>query len=294
MRNKTFLRAANCFIVFTIVFYTCGWTLNPREIGPNLRKHFSAEEGYKSPLLPYIKLEGKMTQNQFFHLINNFSDTQKKTLFNSFAVKKGKEVTYVPSTAEITNAMHAVSRHWATRYFTDFNYHETVKWTARQMGVHKTECEYASTFQLEHRIFEKVFSQMWDKLSEEQRTQVLKEANLPSDWKSKTGYTVCSLISTTIAGGTIMASTMGFAFYILMAKTVVVAAAALGIGAATTITTISILTGPVGWGIALACWLPLIGKADVRKCAAFIMHVHATKIDELGKSGVDISKYLLK
>lgn len=295
MKHTLLFRLANCLMVAVVSIYTCGFTLNPFEIGRSLRsKYFPAPADYKDPLLPFIKCDKKVTQDDFFQLIANFDDEQKKTLWKSF---NKKELNYTPSTTELLNAMHAVSRHWATRPFTDFNYHETVKWTAEKLGIHKAVCDHATTFQLEHKICEHLFSQMWDKLTPSQKEQVLKEASLPAEYAQKSGAAICAAISATITTTAVTASAMGFAFYILMAKTVVVVAAAtLGVSAATTITTISLFCGPVGWavaGVAAVTTLSLIGRADVRKCAAFIIQIHMTKVNALGKSGENIGKYIL-
>ena len=283
-------------MVAIISIYTCGFTLNPVELG----KFFRGDKGPATIVTPdvkYIKLDKKVTQDEFFQLINNFSDTQKKELFNSFA-KKGKEINYVPSTEELINAMHAVSRHWSTRPFTDFNYHETVQWTAKKLGVPEVVCNYATTFQLEHKIFENLFSKMWDRLSVEDRAKVLKDAGMPEEWKNMSGAVVCTTIAAGITTASIAAATMGFAFYILMAKTVAVLAAALGgITVTTTISTIAILCGPVGWiigGTSLLGAAFFIGQADVSRCAAFIVRIHLTKIEALGKANVNISPYILQ
>ena len=288
MRNTFIFRSVNCFMVAVISICTCGFTLNPVELGKFFRRD-------KEPVIPdvkYIKLDKKVTQDEFFQLINNFSDTQKKELFNSFA-KKGKEINYVPSTEELINAMHAVSRHWSTRYFTDFNYHETVKWTAKELGVSKVECDCATTFQLEHKILENLFSKMWDRLSVEDRAKVLKDAEMPDEWKNKNGTAVCTTIATVIGTMSNNVAAASFAFYILMAKTIPTLTATLGGITATT----TIIAGPSGWINGLA-WVvvaaSLIGQADVSKCASFIARIHLTKIEALGKANVDISPYLLK
>ncbi len=296
MRKSILFRLANCFMVAIVSIYTCGFTWNPFELGKSMReKYFPAPEGYKDPLLPFIKLNKKVSQEEFYQLICKLDADQKKALWKSF---NKKELNHTPTETELLDAMHSASRHWATRPFTDFNYHETVKWTAQKLGVHKTVCNYATTFQLEHKICETLFEKMWDKLSQAQKEQIIKEANLPTEYAKKSGAAICAAITTAITTTSIAAATMGFAFYILMAKTVVIAAASVaGVSAATTISTISVFCGPVGWaiaGVALITALSLTGSADVSKCASFIIQVHMMKINALGKSGVDITPYILE
>lgn len=298
MRNSRFFRFINCVMIFVVAFYTCAWSINPRALGKNLREqYFPAEKGYVDPLLPYIKPEAKVTQQDFIALLYKMSDSQKNSIWNAVLSQK-KQSTKIPTADELVAEMHKASRHWVTVHFSDFNYHETVKWTAEKLGVHKAVCAAATTFQLEHLITEKVFEQVWDKLSVEQRKELVREVGLPEKYANMSGAVVCATITSTIAAGSIAVSTMGFAFYILMAKTVaVVAAAVLGIPVTQTITAISVLCGPVGWaiaGISAITGLTLLGRANVAKCASFIIQIHMIKIEALGKSKVDINRYLLK
>ena len=135
---------------------------------------------------------------------------------------------------------------------------------------------------------------MWDKLTQEQREKILEESGVaPSNigvYAALSGSGLIAAIGTS-------AAIMGFPFYILMAKTVAVAAATFGISVTTTITAISVLAGPIGWtiaGVGAAASLFLIGRADASKTAAFIIQTHIFKVLAMEKSGVDYKKYLLK
>ena len=90
---------------------------------------------------------------------------------------------------------------------------------------------------------------------------------------------------------------LGFSFYIIVAKTLVVVAAAIGIPAATTISVVAMLCGPIGWviaGTSAVIGLLLLGQPDAMKTAAFVIALHSVKATAMAKSGVDISKYVLK
>ena len=136
---------------------------------------------------------------------------------------------------------------------------------------------------------------MWDNLSEEEREKVLNEAGYKSS-------AVSGII--TMSGGAALAALCateaisGFAFYIVVAKTLTAAAGAVfGASAATTVSTIAIFCGPVGWaiaGVALTGGALLVGRADVERSIAFIVQIHYLKIDALKKLGVDPAKYYLE
>ena len=87
MRNTILFRSVSCLMAAIISIYSCGFTFNPVELG----NFFRRKNTPVTPEIKYIKLDKKVTQDDFFQLINNFSDEQKKELFNSFA-KKGKEI----------------------------------------------------------------------------------------------------------------------------------------------------------------------------------------------------------
>ena len=89
---------------------------------------------------------------------------------------------------------------------------------------------------------------------------------------------------------------MGFGFYIIVAKTIASAAAFLfGVNVATTIATVAMLCGPIGWTIATVSAMTgalLIGRTNVMKTASFIIALHSMKAVALAKSEIDISKYV--
>lgn len=256
-------------------------------------RYFPSEKHYQDPLLPYIKADQKITDTFFREFVEHLDMEQKKMLWEAVA---GKEADVYPTTAGLFREMTWASHHWATYPFKDFHYHETVQWAAKKLGIDNALCQQATTFQLEHLICEKLFEQMWDKLSENERTEVLKEAGLDHNLAKQSGAAVCTAISATLATGGVAAAAMGFSFYILMAKTVVVVAAMVGIPASATISAISVLCGPVGWVIAAVSAITagvLVGQANITKCVAMIVQVHMFKINALGKSRCSLEQYLV-
>ena len=299
LRNKTLNRCFSAFAIFLMMFHTCGWTIRPIIVTEKLKTKFfppKIEDGkiVKDPLLPFIFADKKISEKDFETFCDNLNAGQKANLWKAITgeIVSGEAV----ETSDIVKELHWASSHWITYRFKKFDYHDMVVWTAEKLDVPKEICEKATTFKLEHMICEKVFAQMWDKLTPAQRKEALKEANLDSKYATMSGAAICAAISATLVAGSVAASTMGFAFYILMAKTVVVLATALGWTTATgAITTVSVLCGPVGWiiagGTAITAAL-LLGRADVNKCISVIVQVHVTKINALVKSQEDVSPYL--
>lgn len=282
---------------------------NPSKWGKKIHsKIFPAEEPakqspapYKDPLLEYIYPEKIVSPEGCRKFFSHLNKEQMGALWK--ALKGGDED--VPSDLNVTKLNKELlwaSHHWATylweKYSGDqlekIDYTEIVRWTAEKLDVPPAECKYASTFQLEHAICEKILARMWDKLTPEQREKILKESGIaPSNAVAYAALSGSGLIA---AIGT-SAAVMGFSFYIIMAKTVVIAAAGLGVSVTTTISAVSLLAGPVGWAIAGVCataGLCMIGRADASKTAAFIIQVHIFKVMAMEKSGVDYKKYLLK
>lgn len=299
MRNKKLICCFNILAAIIIPFCTCGFGPSivadslKNTFAPEEKKEIPVEEKYQDPLLPYIYAENKISKSEFETFLKNLNQEQCKNLWKAVTGKEPDKEISIPA---LLKEMNWQSSHWITYKFHDFDYHETVKWTAEKLGVHKAVYEYAHTFQLEHDICEKLFERMWDRLPESERIKLLDEANLDHKFAKTSGAAVCVAISTTLAAGGVAAAAMGFAFYILMAKTTVVFMASLGVLAPTTISAISLLCGPVGWCIAAGTAVTaavLTGQANVQKCAAMVVQIHMTKIDAMRKSGVNYEQYLL-
>ena len=281
----TFLMALNSF----------AW--GPWDRGTDLRKKYSPEvkPSYKDPLLPFVHADSRVSVGQFRELIGALSPEQRKDLWKALEGKDANPPAVV-TPEDLESKLRWVSSSWITFPFNkgSFDYHETVKWVAGKVGVHKAECEGGTTFQLERRIMEKLFAKLWDKLTQEQKEKILKDAGLePSQVTSYSTLTASALLA---AMGTTSAL-LGFTFYIIVAKTLVVVMAALGIPAAATISAVAMLCGPIGWiiaGTSAVIGLLLLGQPNAMKTAAFVIALHSIKATAMARSGVDVSKYVLK
>ena len=278
-----------------MTFNSFAW--GPWDKGAKLREKWFPHIGssnYKDPILPFIYPDAQVTHSQFIMLLEKLSAKQRRDLWK--AINKDKEPSHEITAKELEKELLWVSSSVVTYPFkNEVNYHETVKWLAKKNGVHPAECAAATTFQLERRIMEKIFAKLWDKLNPNQRKKILEEAGL--DPNKSVAYAALSASSLLATVG-IASAVMGFSFYIIAAKTVVVVAAALvGASAATTISAVALLCGPIGWtiaGIAAVSGALILGGPNAMKTAAFVVALHSMKAAAMAKSGMDISKYVLK
>lgn len=293
MCKKTLVTVLSSIVVLvliacTVLFYFSGEKTEPPQPPKKVKKIH--------PLVPYIHIDSRISVQQHHEFLKHLTKDQKVSLWKAL---KGAD-SKIPENLSIQDLNKEFlwsSHHWLTYQFTDENnvdYTEIVKWAALKLDVPKAECDYATTFQLEHEICEKIFARMWDRLTPEQRKEVLEKSGLSSS--NVAGYVTLTGAGMLTAIGT-SAALVGFPFYILMAKTVAVASAAVfGASAATTISAVAFLTGPVGWCIAGAGAVAgslLIGRADLSKTAAFIVQVHAYKVLALEESEIDYKEKLL-
>lgn len=171
---------------------------------------------------------------------------------------------------------------------TALSYHEEVKWIAKKAGVDDAMLRSSTTFKLESELHRLLFAQMWEKLSPEQRADLLTKLDPNGTIKDKAAITSMSGAGALVALSGTVAFT-GFAFYTTMSVTV--AAVASAVGATLPFATytgasaaIGLLSGPIGWAIAGASalgGLALAGRANVRKTASLVAEIHALKIEAL-------------
>ena len=246
----------------------------------------------QDPLLEYVYADKIISPSQHDELVNHLSQEQCVLLWKAMKGEKA-EVPANLTSKEIDKELLWESSHWITYPFKDFDYTEIVRACATDLDYPSKDAKYASTFKLEHYVCEKTFEKMWDQLTVEQREQVLRESGVSAS--EIAGY-ACLGGAAMLAVTATSASLMGFAFYILAAKTIVVAAGAIfGATAATTITAVSALVGPVGWciaGVSAAAGLFLIGGKNEATTVAYIVQLHYFKVQALNNSGIDIKQYL--
>lgn len=173
-------------------------------------------------------------------------------------------------------------------------YHDIVKWVAKKYGVTDEDIQALPTFDLERKILEVSFVQVWDKLDEKGRLQVLNAI------EQNTGTTISQKGAIACLGGagalTALSATVaftGFTFYTTMSVVMCTVAGIFGITLpfvvyTTASTTIAVLAGPVGWiiaGVMAAAGIILMLGADFKKSAAFVLALHLLKAEAYHEAG---------
>jgi uncharacterized protein YaaW (UPF0174 family) len=176
---------------------------------------------------------------------------------------------------------------------TDFHYHDMVMWMAGKLSVPKKLILSESSFMLEREITKAFFAQLWDKLTEEQRRELLDKIDPDDKIKDKAaiaalgGAAALATLSATVAFS-------GFAFYTTMSVAISTIAGFFGItlpfaaytGASSLV---AFLTGPVGWavmGLLAVGGVALAGRANQQKTAGFLIQMHMLKVAALLADGV--------
>lgn len=171
------------------------------------------------------------------------------------------------------------------------NYHEDiVQWVARKKDIPQDQINSLHTYALERKISEKYFAEIWDKLTEQQRAELLTKIETQSNcsFDNKTaiatysGAAAIGVLSTTIAFS-------GFAFYTTMSVVISTVAGWLGVTLpfavyTTTSAGIAALGGPVGWVIAgglLAGGTIALGWPEADTIACLVMVVNTIKSKHL-------------
>ncbi len=176
----------------------------------------------------------------------------------------------------------------------DLNYHDMVKWTAGKLSISKHLIDSQSTFMLEREITKSFFVKLWDKLTVEQRSELLDKIDPDSEIKDKAAIAALSGAATI---GVLSASVAftGFAFYTTMSVAISTIAGFFGVtlpfvaysGASSLV---AFLSGPLGWaiiGVAAVGGIALAGRANKKKTAGFILQLHMLKVAALLADGVD-------
>ena len=166
------------------------------------------------------------------------------------------------------------------------DYHGIVQWAAEENGISKELVSALPTFALERKVAEKYFEMLWDKLSPEQKKEVLdnveKETGKTIHDKRAISYMSGSAALAALA---VTINIMGFSFYLLLTTTIHAVAAFLGVTLPwmvyqTSTTLAAILGGPIGWtisGVLMVVGLIFLGSSEKDTVSAFIMTVNMIK-----------------
>ena len=197
---------------------------------------------------------------------------------------------------EVQKQTLRLSSHFITYPFSDekqVDYHEITKWVCRKAGVPSKVLEQASTFTLERELQNLLFEKMWDKLTPEQREELLAKVDPSGTIKNATAIAALGGAGALTALSTTVAFT-GFAFYTTMSSTIAMLAGSLGVTLPFTAyagasTIVAVLSGPVGLAVigAMAIGgIALAGGPDLQKTTTLICQVHALKIEALEAAGL--------
>ena len=169
---------------------------------------------------------------------------------------------------------------------------EILLWAAEENGVDASGL--SSSFLVERLLFEKKFAQIWDRLTTQQRIDLLDTMNVSGLSDNQKAALVAGSGAAAVTALSATVAFSGFAFYTTMSTVIATSAGLLGItlpfgvysGASSTV---AVLSGPIGWGLALvagtgaAIWAT---APDADKTTAFILALHtykAKRADEIKK-----------
>ena len=250
----------------------------------------------RDPLASYVKADAIWTPNHFNEMLNHCDASRLTALEKSLNLEPGGGAFY-KRVVRIKKDFIWESSHITEYLFKNVElveYHKTVQWLAKKHGIAKDVREQESTFILERLIFEQIFHNLWEELTIQQRSELLKKI----DTDGKLDIETLALMGGTTALATLATTVYftGFAFYTTMTTVMYTVAGFLGatlpFGVYTAATTtIAFLSGPVGWAvicIGATGTLAHLGRADMRETTAFIIQVHSLKVVALQNNGMDI------
>lgn len=256
----------------------------------------------KDPLLKYCKLHGNMDSKSFDDFLSHMSKKRQLLVLSSINknVSKYKKLDSVSKYKIIKAKLIWLSSHWMSYPFKDkdnVNYDEIVRWVAKKYNISGTENK--TTIQIERQILSKMFADIWDKMTVEQRKAALLKMQNKSKIENVVGISLLSG-SAALASLSTTAAFSGFAFYTGMSSLLYSAASVVGVtlpfatymGASSTV---AVLSGPVGWAIitvGAAVGAGFIGMPDYQKTAQMIIAIHLIKVDAIQKSGLKIQDYI--
>lgn len=178
-------------------------------------------------------------------------------------------------------------------------YHDLVRWVAADAGVDQWVVDTQSTFVIERAYQEQLFISIWNKLSAEQRQQLLTriEQSFPKD--APGGPIADKGAIAALSGAGALAVLLAteyfahFAFYTTMSVVLCTVAGWFGVtlpfaAYASSSSAIAFLCGPVGWAIlaiAAAAGIAIAGRANSKKTGAAIWQLHALKVAALQDAG---------
>ncbi len=254
-----------------------------------------------SKAAPYVKPREIWTANHFFEFLQALPPDSMLRLHKSQGLLSQDATTTHLAGPEadaraIQKQLLRLSSSAFTRPFRDaskLNYHDAVVWIAKKVSIAPTLIDNSPTFHLEQLINKQLFVQLWDKLTPDQRSDLLNKIDSNGKVADSAAIVAMSGAAALAALSTTVAFT-GFAFYTTMSLTIAATASVLGFtlpfaaytGASTIV---AALTGPIGWGVigvASLGGLALAGRANVQKTTVLLTQLHALKVEALQAAGI--------
>lgn len=242
-------------------------------------------------LYPYIKPNIRWSTHELSAFLGQLKQADQKLILTSL----GKKETENYDVTQIKKDILWLASNVTTYPFknkVDYDYHEDImKWLADEYDVEERYRLAGSTFVLERKILNSIFIQIWDKLTPDQRRQILNDMDKNNEIEDKAGIALAGgAVALTALSATIYFT--GFAFYTTMSAMIFASAGFFGLtlpfaaysGAASTA---AVLSGPVGWtilGLAALGSVIFMGRANHAKTAAFVTQLHLIKVQALERS----------
>lgn len=170
----------------------------------------------------------------------------------------------------------------------NIDYHGVVSWCAKNVGIDATIRSFTSTFDLEQAIVKRQFTELWDKLTEQQRLELLGTIDTENQIADHAAIAAMSgSAALAVLSGTVYLT--GFTFYTTMSVVIATVAGWFGVtlpfaAYTTASSTVAVLAGPIGWAIAavlMGAAVAWTGRANVKKTTAAVMQLHALKAGAL-------------
>lgn len=248
------------------------------------------EQDHLDHLYPYVKPTTRWTSLELTAFLEHLNKDEQALILASVGKPKDAFIVADVKAQVVWLASNVVT--YPFRNTTDCNYHEYIlQWLASEYDVDKRYQLAAPSFVLERKILDSVFIQIWDKLTADQRRQILTSIDKEGAIKDKAGIASLGGAAALAALSATVYFT-GFAFYTSMSTAICAAAGFFGVtlpfaaytGASSTV---AALSGPVGWailGLAALGSVIIFGRANATKTAAFVTQMHLLKVQSLKNS----------
>ncbi len=242
-------------------------------------------------LSPYVLRLKKWEAGDLFTFTNAMEMKELKSLCRSLEIEQNDQLSKPALLEKIHSEILWQCSNTIMYPFKNvekIKYHDIVEWCAGKVGIDSTTARFSSTFDLEQEIVKRQFTELWDKLSQAQRLELLEKIDAEHSLQDHaaiagmSGAAALATLSTTVYFS-------GFAFYTTMSVVISTVAGFFGVtlpfaAYTTASTTVAVLAGPVGWALGavlLAASVAWTGRANVVKTTATVMQLHALKAGAL-------------